>query len=190
MELITRKKLADIIGISRQSVGKAIKAKKLRLVGEGRSAQIDKHDHLTVKYINDHSSNRQVAQQSKDSSRDDKSNSLKKTDNSPREDQFGESAVLRDEKLKLQTRKLKIEMAERLGQLVPREDVDKTFNKLSSALLSYIHPLSDRLSTTLAGIFESKDQDKINEVKIMIDKEVARSLDAMKKEITESLIEI
>ena len=77
-----------------------------------------------------------------------------------------------------------------MGLLIPRSEVDKTFNRLYSSILSYIHPLSDRLSPILAGIFESTDQDRISEVKITIDKEIVRSLDAIKKDITDSLVEI
>lgn len=184
MELITKAELARRIGISRQSIDKAIKKNKLRLVGEGRSAKIDYHDHLTVKYMNDNSSNRIVAKQSKDPDATSKKSTEKETG---QEDQFSESSQLRDEKLKIQTKKLKMEMAEQLGELIQRKEVEKSFSLISSTIINYIFPLGDRLSPMIAGIFESTDQDKINEIKLLIDKEIELALNNVKRDVSEAL---
>ena len=188
MELVNRSQLAREIGVSPAAIAKAIKQKKLRLVGEGRTAKIDKHDVLTVKYIKDNSSNRQVAKQKKA----EKEGPVEKNEDSEPESEYGsdeegENAHLRDHKLKLQTKKLEIEMAEKLGHLLSRKEVEKTFTKLSSSIVSYIFPLGDRLAPVLASVFETTDQEKIAETKKTIDKEVGRALEAVKSEIIELL---
>lgn len=187
MELITRIEFARRIGITRQAIDKAIKNDKLRLVGEGRSAKIDIHDQLSHKYMNDNSSSRQVAKQYKQTGEISENEDQK---DGPNKDEFGESSKLRDEKLKLQTRKLQMEMAESMGDLVARKKVEEVFGKISSSIIAYIFPLSDRIGHTVAGVYESTDQDKINETKLIIDKEVSRALEAVKKEIADSLLEI
>lgn len=181
MELITKTELGRKIGISRQAVDKAVKAGKLRLVGEGRSAKVDFHDALTVAYMKDNSTSRQIAKQKKGEDVQSEEPVQEKVDFP------GESVALRDEKLKMQTRKLKMEMAEKTGELIPREEVEKAFGLISASIMNYIFPLGDRMSSIIAGVFESTDQEKINETKLILDEEIGRSLTAIKKDITDSL---
>ena len=191
MELVTQTALAKRIGISRQAIAGAIKRNKLR-VTEGK---IDLHDVLTVSYMKDNSSSRQVAKQNKQESAD--SGSVKKTgptiqtDSEPESDEStgrgGESSIIRDRKLSAQVRKLDIEMAERLGDLIPKKEVEKVFNRLSIALVNYIFPIGERLSPIVAGAFKTTDQEKINKVRKILDTEIERALESVKREIAESL---
>lgn len=191
MELVTQTALAKRIGISRQAIAGAIKRNKLR-VTEGK---IDLHDVLTVSYMKDNSSSRQVAKQNKQESVD--SGSVKKTgptiqtDSEPESDEStgrgGESSIIRDRKLSAQVRKLDIEMAERLGDLIPKKEVEKVFNRLSIALVNYIFPIGERLSPIVAGAFKTTDQEKINKVRKILDTEIERALESVKREIAESL---
>lgn len=181
MELLKQVELARRMGISRQSIGRALKKNKLRLVGSGRDTKIDWHDELTQKYVRDHNSNRQVANEMKQ-----EAGQSPATPN----DSAGESTQLRDEKLKIQTQKLRMEMAERMGELVLRSEVEKVFGKVSTAIRSYIFPISDRVSPMLAGIFESTDPEKIKEIKLLIDKEIGRAIESVKTDIINSLTEI
>lgn len=184
MELVTKTELGRKIGISRQAVDKAVKSGKLRLVGEGRSAKVDLHDALTVKYMGDNSTSRQIAKQKKG---EDAGIEEVKKEEQTKIDFPGESVALRDEKLKIQTRKLQMEMAEKMGEMIPREEVEKAFGLISASIINYIFPLGDRMSSIIAGVFESTDQEKINETKLILDKEIGRSLEAIKKDITDSL---
>jgi len=187
LELITKAELARRIGITRQAIDKAVKKGRLRLVGEGRSAKIDFHDSLAVIYMNDHSASRQVAKKLKDQ---DDTNKNITPEKQQQLDAAGESTQLRDEKLRIQTKKLRMEMAEKMGELVLRSGVEKAFGKLTSSIISYIFPIGDRVSPGIAGVFKSTDQDNINETKRMIDKEIGRALEAVKKDIQEYLTDI
>ncbi len=191
MELVTQTALAKEIGISRQAIAGAIKRNKLR-VTEGK---IDLHDVLTVSYMKDNSSSRQVAKQNKEESA--ANGSIEKTEKttepelsgSPDEStgRGGESSIIRDRKLSAQVRKLDIEMAERLGDLIPKKEVEKVFNRLSIALVNYIFPIGERLSPIVAGAFKTTDQEKINKVRKILDTEIERALESVKREIAESL---
>ena len=191
MNLVSRAELARKIGISRQAIAKAIKQDKLRLVGEGRTAKVDLHDIKTVDYIRDNSSNRQVAIESKKKDQDEgEENTNPKNENDDKGEELGETVEIRNRKLRLQTRELEIKMAEKLGELISRKEIESVFSEISSTIVSYFFPLGDRLSTSLAGIFETTDQDKINTAKTTIDKEVGRALEAMKNEIAENLTDL
>jgi len=191
LELITRVELSKKVGVSRQAISKAIKNKRLRLLGEGRSAKIDLHDHLTVNYMKDNSSNRQVGKEIRRGSGKLKEEVKKESDeNNQNTDLAGESVQLRDEKIRLQTKKLQIEMAEKLGQLISRKEVEVAFSKLSGSIVNYIFPLGDRISPLMAGVFKTTDQDMIHKSKVLLDQEIGRALEAIKKDVNDLLSEI
>ena len=187
MELVSKAEFSRRVKVSKTAISKAISSNKLRVVGEGRSAKIDMDDHLSVNYKNDNSSNRQVGQQAKSQSGQPQNNN---TNNSPAASAPAESVALRDEKLRLQTAKLKIEMAEQMGKLILKSHVEDCFSKISASIVSYIFPIGDRLGAEIASIFETMDQDKINETRRVIDKEVGRALEAVKRDIIDSLSEV
>lgn len=176
--------LARRVKVSRQAVSSAVNRGTLRKVGEGRSAKIDLHDQLTVNYIKDNSSNRQVSKQEKGNP--EAPGSVEESGNQ-NNDFGGESAIIRDKKLRAQTRKIEMEMAEKMGDLIPRKDVERAFSLISSSLINYIYPLGERMAPIIAGLFESIDQKKINETKLTLEKEISRALEAVKKDITDSL---
>lgn len=185
MDLVTRAEFARRVGVTRQSVDRALKTNKLRLVGEGRTAKIDIHDTLANNYMKDNPSNRQVAKQDKDLGESSEDNPIETTTEN---DGHTESVEIRDNKIKLQTRKLEMEMAERLGILIERKTVERMFGKITESIISYLHPFGDRLSPILDGIYESTDTEKKREVKMAIDKEMARALEGVKRDIENSLL--
>jgi len=191
MDLVNQSEFARRANVSRQSIGKAVKSSKLRLA---KDKKIDLHDALSVKYLEDTNANRQVAQEKK--------GIIPKRDNSvdfsdfdpdhdpdddPKEDLLA-SLKLRDEKLKAQIQKLKVETAHKLGVLIERSSVEKAFDRQSAIILNYLFPLGDRLASKIAGFFENNDHEKINLIKSTIDKEIMRALDGFKDEAARSIV--
>jgi len=75
---------------------------------------------------------------------------------------------------------LKIDTAKKL--LISRDLVKKTFGKMSSIIRSYFHPLPDRLAEQVAAVMGIKDKKKILKARRLIEREVARSLEAFKRD--------
>ncbi len=192
MDLVTQSEFARRANVSRQSIGKAVKGGKLRLA---KDKKIDLHDALSVKYLDDSNANRQVAQEKKGiipkREKTPEFNpfdpDFSDPDDDPREDLLAASK-LRDEKLKAQIQKIKVETAHKLGNLVERQTVEKAFDRQSAIILNYLFPLGDRLAPKLAGFFENTDHEKINLIKSTIDKEIMRALDAFKDEAARSIV--
>lgn len=195
MDLVTQAEFARRCKVSAQAISKAIKNGQLRAVADGKKKKIDMHDALSVRYISDSNSSRQVAQEKK--------GIIEKT---PKkifdpfkekiEDEYDDddedllaTQSLRDQKVRAQIVKLKVETAHKLGLLIERSLVEKSFDRLTAVILNYLFPLGDRLSPKIAGMFESTEQEKINEIKVMIDKEMMRGLDAFKDEASKSIVE-
>ena len=107
-------------------------------------------------------------------------------DDDPKEDLLA-SSKLRDEKLKAQIQKLKVETSHKLGSLIERSSVEKAFDRQSAIILNYLFPLGDRLASKIAGYFENNDHEKINLIKSTIDKEIMRALDGFKDEAAKSI---
>lgn len=194
MDLVNQAEFSRRAKVSRQSIAKAIKNGQLRLVEKDNKKLIDLHDALSVKYLQNSNPNRQIAQEKKgiapkqEKKKEFDPFSEELDDEDDDEEDLLASSKLRDEKLKAQIQKLKVETAYKLGSLIERSSVEKAFDKQSSVILNYLFPLGDRLSSKIAGYFDSNEQDKINLIKKTIDKEVMRALDGFKDEAAKSII--
>lgn len=86
-------------------------------------------------------------------------------------------------KLKAQTENIQIQMAERLGTLVPREEVRDVLSKLASVLSSQLITMGVRVAVDMAGIFGSTDQKLINQARAFIEDDVAKVIESAKRAI-------
>lgn len=85
-------------------------------------------------------------------------------------------------RIEAQTTKINIAIAERMGELVLREDVSKAFGKIYSVAINHFLPMGDRLAPLISGICGTSDQEIIIKVKDKIDTEITRALEGLKRE--------
>ena len=208
MLVVTSTEFAKIAKVSRQAIAKALKAGKLRNVGKEKRVKIDMHDGLAEDYLKaqhlkevDGTAKKQIQ----------KENSKKVNHEQPKQHGNKEKLTpIEEEAEKIQIRhleeirnksdysklkdktaidKMNLEMDKQLGNLLSKEIVNKKFGQMSSVILNYMHPLGDRLSAIIAGIFESTDNAKILETKKVIDDETMKAITEFKKACTTNDIE-
>lgn len=80
------------------------------------------------------------------------------------------------------TAKEKVKLAQLIGTLILREEVEKLFGRLYSIILNFFHPLGQRLAPIVAGICGVTDPVIILKIEKAIDKENMRGLGEFKKE--------
>lgn len=85
-------------------------------------------------------------------------------------------------RIEAQTTKINIAIAERMGELVLREEVAKAFGKIYSVAINHFLPMGDRLAPLIAGICGTSDQETIIRVKEKVDSETTRALEELKRE--------
>jgi hypothetical protein len=85
-------------------------------------------------------------------------------------------------RVQAQTNKINLSIAERLGTLVPREEVAKAFGKIYSVSVNHLLTMGDRLAPLLAGICGTGDQETVIKLKNKIDHEITRALSELKRE--------
>lgn len=88
---------------------------------------------------------------------------------------------------KANTEKVKISNAEKLKLLIPIDVVKKKFGQISSVILNYFFPIGSRLAPLVCSECGITDPLVIKKVENIIDKEVTRSLSEFKKVASEDL---
>jgi hypothetical protein len=85
-------------------------------------------------------------------------------------------------RIQAQTNKINLSIAERLGTLVPRDEVAKAFGRIYAVSVNHLLNMGDRLAPIIAGICGASDQDAKIKIKNKIDTEITRALDELKRE--------
>lgn len=208
MKKVTQAELAKLCGVSRQAISDAIKNKRLRKISEEKRAGLDLHDVLTVEYMK---VNRQRATAintkkvnesnvSTSNSLDDEAKEIARSrdllrqkyikdsgqsDNKDPDDSdyydYGKKSSHEVNKIKVQTQKLELEVAQKMNVLVDRELVQTAFNKMYSVIYNYFHTLGDRIAPVSSNLCKCTDREVIFQIKAEIDLEVMRGLREFKR---------
>lgn len=203
MKKVTQTELAALCGVTRQAISDALKHGRLRKMGEARNAGIDLHDYLTTQYMkkNDQRTSsvkkKEVKAQKEGSFDEDLKDIVEnkeilrkkylaesnQSDDKGGNNYYAESdkTTVEVDKIKMQTQKLEIEVAEKMNILIDRERVRNAFNKMSSVMYNYFHTLGDRMAPVAAGICGCNDKDAIFKVKSQLDLEIMRGLKEFKR---------
>ena len=186
MNLISKAKLADIVGVTRQAIGDAVKRGVVPTEGEGRRAHIDLDHPDVIAYIQDNSETRTRSKDARKGYRP-PSKPREPSQSSPEPEQTVTGLVrvatqsdANLEKTKAQTAKHKADLAVALGKLLVKEMSDKAWGRLHSISVNQFLPLGDRLAPIIAGVFGSTDPELIIKTKELINADVTRALDAVK----------
>ena len=86
-------------------------------------------------------------------------------------------------KLVAQTKSLEIQNDTKLKKLVLREFVDQVIGRIASVMSSHLLTMGDRVSPEIAASCGRHDPEAKVAVKTIIDKDVSRSIEALKAEI-------
>lgn len=85
------------------------------------------------------------------------------------------------QKEKTSNEKIKLEIATKLGELIPKTTVKSYFGKISAVVVNFFFPIGDRLSSAICGELGINDTSKKAIVKQLIDREITRGMDEVKK---------
>jgi hypothetical protein len=88
------------------------------------------------------------------------------------------------EKIKAQTAWTNAKIAELTKALVRRDFIDQVFNHLGSVINDHLLTMGDRLAVEIAAqVFKITDVDSVNATKVIIDKDIQRSIEVLKRTI-------
>lgn len=101
------------------------------------------------------------------------------------ENGYGTSGLIdyQIEKTKAQTAMLNAKLAETLKLLVRRTFVDKVIGRIGTVIVDHLFSMSDRVSKELAGEFGETTPERTIIIKKIIDQDVSRSIEALKRVI-------
>lgn len=89
------------------------------------------------------------------------------------------------EKVRATTVKIQLEIAQKMGTLILRSEVQKAFGSMSSVIVNHFLPMGDRLTEAVCAKLEVSDAEIKSEVQLVIEKEVMRALEEFKRESKE-----
>jgi hypothetical protein len=92
-------------------------------------------------------------------------------------------------RIKAQTAKLHIELAQQMKILVLKELVDNAWGKIYSTAVNYLLPMGQRLAPTLCKKLGVTDPELILEIQNLIDDEVQKAVGQIKRVTTEAISE-
>jgi hypothetical protein len=217
LELITRAKLAERVGVTRQAIGDAVKNGRLRLVGEGRAAKIDLHDSLTKDYI----FNTNAQRKEKAPERSQQPQGTQKplpgdsrpvreikmppaiSEDLPGATQLPRLEDMTDEQMralsrtdldrlegieKIRDKKIKNDQARNV--LIARSFVAHHMSKVFQVDSTELLTLPTRLSPDIASLTKTDKPDTILEIERLIEEQIFRSLNHKKKIINEFLEQV
>lgn len=88
-------------------------------------------------------------------------------------------------KIYASTMKLNADLATTLKKLIKRELVDTVLNRVGTVITEHLLTMGDRMSSDVAAIFESSDPEHTNRIKQLIDKDITRTIETLKRTIRE-----
>ena len=184
--------LADIKGVSKQAVSKAVQRGLLISKKKGGSVQIDLDHKLTKLYLKN-ISRQEIEQKHKQlqaaSKIEGKRKYTKKVKSEAekyaeeRANNLEAKRLAELDKINAVTNKINIEIAERTKNLIPKDLCDSVFQRMSSVMVNYFMTLGERLAPEVTGICKINDSKKMIAVKERIDEEVERCIKQFKNEV-------
>lgn len=79
------------------------------------------------------------------------------------------------------TKKINMEIAAKMREMVHRDEVASAFGTLNSAIMDFFLPLGERLAPSVAGLAGSSDPEQVKEVQHAIEAEITRGLEEVKR---------
>ncbi len=186
--LLTKQAFADSVGVTRQAVLYAIKQGHVRL----KDGRINADDPINKRYKADAIARKKKTEkgrqeEKKKIAKNADTNSVRSYANS---DSFPEDvdpdtikADYQIEKLKAQTSKINLDIAKTTGEVVLRDLVDRLMGRLGTTIASYLLTMGDRVTPELTAVTETIDPERVLQIKTIIDKDITKSLNAVKATI-------
>lgn len=182
---------AEILGVSKAAISKALKAG--RLVAHGINPDLPKNKAFAEKARTNAGNKKEVkfakavgkakARAEQEQPAEEKSGTNELSD-------YEEAAVRahtaeKDEKAIYQTfktKKLQLEIAQQMKEVIPRSFVEKFFGRITGVLHTHFLYLGERTSAHIAGICEITEPAKKLEIQQAIDKEITGGLQEVKSQ--------
>ena len=96
-------------------------------------------------------------------------------------------AAIDIEKIKAQVAREKLRLAEQMSVLIPRKVVEQLFGVLGGVIQDHLLPLGERVAPEALGVCGIEDVVAQQRVQAIIDTEVTRAVEAVKKAVVEAL---
>jgi phage terminase Nu1 subunit (DNA packaging protein) len=180
---VTQTEFADLCGVKRQAIGKAIAAGYV-VLNEHR--RIDLDSEVNKHYIGKRTPQRQNKMVGPGS--DERRKHILPPSGGT-DDGYSNKAEADLAKTRAQTAKLHVEMARELNVLIHQEVVDKAFGALNGAFVSHILPQGFRIAEEICALFADSSPEKKLAVQKIVDDENEKMLEEIKRETVDKVLE-
>jgi len=186
MQLIKRIDFSKKYKLSKPAVTKAVTRGAVATTGEGIDLRIIEDDPKTKDYIK---RIKEKKSSDRESSREQPRIQAPQTQNKT----YGMGGATKNDldmkRIQATTAKIQLEIAQKMGTLILRDEVNKFSGRLSSVIVNHFFPLGGRVAPAIAAICKITDQAITQSIENEINKEVMRGLEEFKREAEAGIFE-